>query len=701
MSNPKPPTPNDRDSRPILPGSSDPPPSIEEIALGRVGRVLKNKWRLDELVGWGGVAAVYAATHRNQKRVAIKILHDELAVAPPIRERFLREGYAANAVGHKSAVQILDDDVTEDGLVFLVMELLTGETLADRLDGAGGRVAWPEALRIATDILTVLEAAHEKGIIHRDLKPENVYLTDDGETKILDFGLARIVSDGGEHSGTRVGLTMGTPGFMPPEQLRGQWHAVDARSDLWALGATLFNILTGRPVYEGIDVRAVLRPPRLRALVSDVPPEIGAIVDRALSPLPSSRFQSAREMRRAIEAANLAAPSSRRRSITPVSTTLPAPLAAPALAPRTPTLDNVRPFEIAPSTYWVGKRDPQAIFHSNPYLRSTKEGECLVIDPGSSSDFAVVSAKVGSLVGGMGAVTGMFINHQDPDVGSSAAMISNRYAPEASIFCSDPTWRLIVHLNLPRDRFVDLDRHRHGFRFGHDDLLPVPSPFCHFRGAVMLYDPSTRVLFTGDFLGGVTEPGAQGVWADKSDWSGIRAFHQTYMPTQRVLANTVRAIRELDMPIDVVAPQHGRLLRGSLIHEFLDRLERLPVGLDLMDDIGDGADALAAWSSVFNRVLHTAQMVLSGEDVAAAARHEAIAEHLQFRGERAEVLSAGRWTVSNLVRLLVQRRPPSIANAITLEALHACDELELPSPEIQLDMGAARDRRTTEAAAPG
>ncbi len=668
--------------------------------MSRVGLVLKHKWRLDELVGWGGVAAVYSATHRNQSRVAIKILHDELALSPSIRERFLREGYAANAVGHRSAVQILDDDVTDDGLVFLVMELLTGETLADRLDHVGGRIAWPEALRITTDILSVLDAAHEKGIIHRDLKPENVYLTEAGETKILDFGLARILTDNGEHTGTRVGLTMGTRGSCPRAAARAMARGGRAQRSLGAR-RDVFNILAEAPRLRGrrCPVRAPTAPtarPRLgcspggrrdrrprplaAALVSI--PISGEMLhhpgDRGGQPRHPFERTPAHHPRQPDDAGahldgGFAAGDARQRA---------------ALRGRALRVlgRQARPSGDLPQQSLVAEQQRGGVSpHPGAQLRHA----------------AVVSAKVGSLVGGMGAVTGMFINHQDPDVGSSAAMISNRYAPDASIFCSDPTWRLIVHLNLPRDRFVDLDRHRHGFRFGQDDLLPVPSPFCHFRGAVMLYDPSTRVLFTGDFLGGVTEPGAHGVWADKSDWSGIRAFHQTYMPTQRVLANTVRAIRELDMPIDIVAPQHGRLLRGGLIHDFLDRLERLPVGLDLMDDIGDGADALAASSSVFNRILHTAEMVMNGAEVAAAARHEAIAEHLQFRGERAEVLSAGRWTVSNLVRLLVQRRPPSVANAITLEALHACDEIELPSPEIQLDMGSPREPRATEAALEG
>src|SRR5690606_23581297 len=169
---------------------------------------------------------------------------------------------------------------------------------------------------------------------------------------------------------------------------------------------------------------------------------------------------------------------------------------------------RVESVEIAPNTYWVGKREEKGVFFSNPYLRTFSGVDAtsgktqvfnLLIDPGSSSDFSVVHTKVSSLIGGMDKISALFINHQDPDVGASASIISARYAPKAAILCSEDTWRLIVHQNLPRDRFIPTEKFKTGIRLptGHR-VIPVPSPFCHFRGAVMLYDPETRVLFTGD-----------------------------------------------------------------------------------------------------------------------------------------------------------------------------------------------------------
>src|SRR5579863_2796332 len=168
-------------------------------AKARLGRTLHNKWRLDVLLGVGGMAAVYAATHRNGSRAAVKILHAELSAREDIRSRFMREGHVANAVGHDGAVRVLDDDVADDGSLYLVTELLDGETLEDRRVRSGGRLSEDDVLSVADQLLDVLVAAHAKGVVHRDIKPENVFLTRLGQLKVLDFGIARLreLSTGG------------------------------------------------------------------------------------------------------------------------------------------------------------------------------------------------------------------------------------------------------------------------------------------------------------------------------------------------------------------------------------------------------------------------------------------------------------------------------------------------------------------------
>lgn len=277
-------------------------------ARARAGSVLREKWRLDVLLGVGGMAAVYAATHRNGSRVAIKVLHAELSVNRDVRARFLREGYVANAVGHDGAVKVTDDDTAEDGSAFLVMELLEGETLEHRRERCG-KLAEDEVLSLTDKLLDVLAAAHAKGIIHRDLKPENVFVTRDGRVKVLDYGIARMRDLSTASTATRAGSTMGTPYYMAPEQARGLWDEVDGRTDLWAVGATMYQLLTGDFVHNGRTTNEVLlaamtaRAAPLASVAPGVSTAVAAVVDRALAFDRDNRWHDAAQMQDAVRQA--------------------------------------------------------------------------------------------------------------------------------------------------------------------------------------------------------------------------------------------------------------------------------------------------------------------------------------------------------------------------------------------------------------
>jgi serine/threonine-protein kinase len=280
-------------------------------ASARLGAVLRDKWRLDRVLGIGGMASVYAAVHlRNKSRVAIKVLHPELSVHASIRARFLREGYAANTVEHPGTVKVIDDDTTEDGAVFLVMELLEGEALDARCKRLGGTLPVAEVLEFTDPILGVLIAAHGRSIVHRDLKPENLFITNDRAVKVLDFGIAHLrelalASD----IATKTGAAMGTPAYMPPEQARGLWDEVDARSDLWAVGATMFRLLSGKMVHRGrtpneMLIAAATRPaPSLATVVPTMPEPVVRLVDRALAFAKDDRWPDARAMQEAVRLA--------------------------------------------------------------------------------------------------------------------------------------------------------------------------------------------------------------------------------------------------------------------------------------------------------------------------------------------------------------------------------------------------------------
>jgi serine/threonine-protein kinase len=279
---------------------------IDDAGRALIGKTVKGKWRLDAILGSGGTATVYAATHRNGNRVAVKVMHRRFSEMPAERKRFAREGYFANKVAHPDVVRVLDEDVDDEGNPFLVMEHLEGEPLMARWKAAGFRLPVPEALWIVDRLLSVLEAAHGHGIVHRDIKPDNLFLTAEGGLKVLDFGIARMCGIG---SGTMRGVVLGTPGFTAPEQARGEWENVGARTDIWAVGATLFALLTGRLVHEEQQtaahlLRVSMEPaPPVHQIAPDVPDSVARVIDRALSFTPQQRFESAAEMRQAIGAA--------------------------------------------------------------------------------------------------------------------------------------------------------------------------------------------------------------------------------------------------------------------------------------------------------------------------------------------------------------------------------------------------------------
>jgi serine/threonine-protein kinase len=281
---------------------------LDQSAEQRVGTVLNQKWHLDTLIGVGGMAAVYAATHRNGKRVAVKVLHSAHAANVDVRGRFLREGYAANRVQHDGAVSVLDDDTTDDGTAFLVMELLEGESLEATRLHRGGRLPESDVLAVADQVLDVLGAAHERGIVHRDIKPENVFVTRAGTVKVLDFGIARVRELSARSHATKDGL-LGTPAFMPPEQARGRWEQVDATADVWAAGAMMFTLLCGRTVHEAETVNELLlaamthRAPPIRSVLPELLLATAWAVDRALAFEKSDRWSNARHMQQAVREA--------------------------------------------------------------------------------------------------------------------------------------------------------------------------------------------------------------------------------------------------------------------------------------------------------------------------------------------------------------------------------------------------------------
>jgi serine/threonine protein kinase len=278
----------------------------EARARLRIGTVIKGKYRLDELLGIGGMAAVYRATHRNQAELAIKMLHPELSTYEDFRSRFLREGYAANSVKHPNAVLIMDDDVTDDGAAFLVMELLRGMSVDAVRKIGGGRMPAFEASGVGIQVLDVFRAAHEKGIIHRDIKPANLFVTHDGTVKVLDFGIARARDEAAGAEVTGSGVLLGTPAYMAPEQALALTADIDARTDIYSIGATLYTLMSGKAVHVADNpTRALVsaaseKAKSLKEVAPLVHDAVVAVVDRALAFERDDRWPDARSMQRAL-----------------------------------------------------------------------------------------------------------------------------------------------------------------------------------------------------------------------------------------------------------------------------------------------------------------------------------------------------------------------------------------------------------------
>jgi eukaryotic-like serine/threonine-protein kinase len=276
------------------------------------GHIVAGRYRLIRKLGEGGMGAVFLAEHlKLQKQVALKTIHAGIAGQAEVAARFAREAMASARIEHPHVVSAIDFGTLDDGSAFLVMQLARGEGLRERMVREG---AMPFALAslIIEQMADALAAAHAAGIVHRDLKPENVVLepTDGApvHVRVLDFGIAHLRSDAepaqaptGGAPLTRLGVVMGTPGYMAPEQALGQ--PVDERTDLYALGVMLWELCAGRPPFEGESLTAIVTqqlagsPPALPAGLPGVPAQLGGLLASLLSPQPEGRPASATELR--------------------------------------------------------------------------------------------------------------------------------------------------------------------------------------------------------------------------------------------------------------------------------------------------------------------------------------------------------------------------------------------------------------------
>jgi serine/threonine-protein kinase len=268
----------------------------------RIGTTI-GRWKIEGVLGEGGMSMVYLARDREGRAVAIKILGRDHAGDRHMRNKFLREARIARAIDHPACVKVESAITLDSGEPAIVMERVEGESLEKIWRRLGRRVPHGSALRMAEKILSFLEACHAAGVVHCDIKPTNVVVAHDGGLKVLDYGIACAAAL--EPQGSTADVTMGTPYFMPPEQVTGDPRALDARADVFAVGATLYSLMTGVLLHKGkthdesLVLAASKRVPSLAAADEALwfPDAVVEIVDRALSFRREDRFPTARAMR--------------------------------------------------------------------------------------------------------------------------------------------------------------------------------------------------------------------------------------------------------------------------------------------------------------------------------------------------------------------------------------------------------------------
>jgi len=339
-----------------------------------VGSIVAGRYRIEALLGEGGMGAVFRASDSQGSAFALKFPAPEIRSRPGMMSRFANEAVAASRIASEHAVHIYGVEATEDGTPFIVMELLTGTDL-DQIIETQAPVDIPRSVHFALQILRALQVAHAAGVVHRDMKPANCFvITHNGEPdfiKIIDFGITKLLGDDAANQ-TRTSVTMGTPAYMSPEQARSA-KAAEPRSDLYAVGVILYELLTKKRPYDGdshneLVVKICTEPPMpIRMARADLPAELATAVERALVKIPAGRFEGAQAFARAL------APFADARSAgvlqriengiqgTPLAAALaPTPLASNPGSPgnKTAIMDPGTPFAEPPAAAPPG-REPQ------------------------------------------------------------------------------------------------------------------------------------------------------------------------------------------------------------------------------------------------------------------------------------------------------------------------------------------------------
>lgn len=342
------------------------------------------------------------------------------------------------------------------------------------------------------------------------------------------------------------------------------------------------------------------------------------------------------------------------------------------------------PLSVVEDCWMVGRRNPNSMLQCNTYIRSFRQfgGQRNVcIDPGSKLDYEVVRSNVEQLVGSLQEVHGMTVNHQDPDVVGNAQDFCDGN-PDIEMIASEEVWRLLQHNMLTPGR-LRLSPGRTRSISTQQPFQFVPTPFCHFRGAMALYDPEQRILYTGDLFGGLNRLGKVHLVAEEGDWQGIAQFHQIYMPSRDVLRHAVREIMNLQPRVEIIAPQHGHIITGDLVGLFLERMHELLVGYDLLSGEWDTQN-LSGYRDVLQCLVDCAakdrgEMNVIGR-INSQDVYDELYTHLRLRNRDVYLEREGYSALAKTFARLVEGEPAEYVRRLQSVIVTASEAIGLPIP---------------------
>ncbi len=399
------------------------PPRIAATGAFEVAKVtaaLAGRYKVEKVIGEGGMATVYLATDQKHKRkVAVKVMRPELA-ATLGAERFLREVEIAGQLSHPHILPMYDSGESE-GLLYYVMPFVPGETLREKLQREGA-LSVEDALRLAREVAEALAYAHRQGIVHRDIKPANILLSE-GHALVADFGIARAVGDAGGEQLTRTGIAVGTPQYMAPEQATGE-KEVDGRADVYATGAVLYEMLAGEPPFTGPSARIILTrslteaPRALTSARQGLPPALDAVVQKALAKNPVDRYSTGEALIAAIDSMRQVGTSSGTTSAVtaPATEVLPATTKAvsaamDAMPKRWLSLRNLAMAGAAALVVWAVTATVIASRGTAPVAKAGKSGNRIAVLPfqnqGASSDEYFADGIADEVRGKLSGISGL------------------------------------------------------------------------------------------------------------------------------------------------------------------------------------------------------------------------------------------------------------------------------------------------------